>query len=133
MHDPRLERLAEILVDHSCEVAAGEKVLIEGFDLPNPAIICRLVELVTARGGIPLVSYKNNAVLRSLYLHATTEAMALNGALERDRMDRMDAYIGIRGAANSSQFADVPQEKMDLYRSVCRIKKLHLEANVGIY
>ena len=35
MHDPRLERLAEILVDHSCEVAEGEKVLIEAFDLPE--------------------------------------------------------------------------------------------------
>ena len=34
MHDARLIRLAEILVDHSCEVQAGEKVLIEAFDLP---------------------------------------------------------------------------------------------------
>ena len=28
----------------------------------------------------------------------------------------MDAYIGIRGATNSNQFADVPAEKMDLYQ-----------------
>ena len=116
MHDPRLERLAEILVDHSCQVADGEKVLIEAFDLPNPAIVCRLVELVSERGGVPLVSYKNNAVLRSLYRHGTSEGMTLSGELERNRMERMDAYIGIRGAENSSQFADVPQEKMDLYQ-----------------
>jgi aminopeptidase len=31
-------------------------------------------------------------------------------------MEKMNAYIGIRGAANSSQFADVPQAKMDLYQ-----------------
>ena len=31
-------------------------------------------------------------------------------------MEQVQAYIGIRGAANSSQFADVPQEKMDLYQ-----------------
>jgi aminopeptidase len=116
MHDPRLKRLAEILVDHSCQVADGEKVLIEAFDLPNPAIVCRLVELVSDRGGVPLVSYKNNAVLRSLYRHGTSEGMTLCGELERNRMERMDAYIGIRGAENSSQFADVPQEKMDLYQ-----------------
>ena len=54
MHDSRLERLAEILVDHSCEIADGEKVLIEAFDLPSPDIVCRLVELVSLRGGIPL-------------------------------------------------------------------------------
>jgi hypothetical protein len=32
------------------------------------------------------------------------------GDLERLRMERMQAYIGIRGAANSSEFADVPAE-----------------------
>ena len=31
-------------------------------------------------------------------------------------MDSVQAYIGIRGAANSSQHADVPQERMDLYQ-----------------
>ena len=62
MHDPRLERLAEILVDHSCQVADGEKVLIEAFDLPNPAIVCRLVELVSERGGVPLVSDRKSVV-----------------------------------------------------------------------
>ena len=31
-------------------------------------------------------------------------------------MEQVQAYIGIRGAANSSQFADVPQQKMDLYQ-----------------
>ena len=108
MHDSRLERLAEILVDHSCEIADGEKVLIEAFDLPSPDIVCRLVELVSLRGGIPLVSSKSNAVLRSLYRNGTPEGMTLNGELERNRMEQMDAYIGIRGAANSSQFSDVP-------------------------
>ena len=116
MRDPRLQRLAEILVDHSCEVSQGEKVLIEAFDLPNPALVCRLVELVSMRGGIPLVTYKSNTILRSLYQHGTPEGMTLSGELERSRMERMDAYIGIRGADNSSQFSDVPQDKMDLYQ-----------------
>jgi aminopeptidase len=42
--------------------------------------------------------------------------MKLAGQLERARMEKVQAYIGIRGAANSSQFADVPQERMDLYQ-----------------
>ena len=74
------------------------------------------MELISERGAYPLVSCKNNAILRTLYLHGTEAGIALAGALEQARMQRMDAYIGIRGAANSSQFADVPQEKMDLYQ-----------------
>ena len=42
--------------------------------------------------------------------------MKLCGAIELARMEQMQAYIGIRGAANSSQLADVPREKMDLYQ-----------------
>jgi aminopeptidase len=42
--------------------------------------------------------------------------MELIGRFERQRMEAMDAYIGIRGASNCHQFADVPHEKMDLYQ-----------------
>lgn len=116
MHDPRLDSLANILINHSCAVERDDKVLIEAFDLPDPALVCRLIELVSERGGVPLVTWKNNEVLRSLYRAATRESMGLAGGIERGRMDLMNCYIGIRGAANSNQFADVPLEKMDLYQ-----------------
>jgi aminopeptidase len=116
MNDPRIDRLADLLLDHSCTIQAGEKVLIEAFDLPDPTLVCRLVEGAARRGAVPLVSWKSNAVLRSLYRTATDESMKLAGQFESARMEQAQAYIGIRGAENSSQFADVPQEKMNLYQ-----------------
>jgi len=116
MHDPRLDKLADILLDHSCQLKPGEKVLIEAFDLPDPTLVCRLVQGAAKRGAVPLVSWKSNAVLRSLYQTATEESMKLAGEFESARMEKMQAYIGVRGAANSSQFADVPHEQMDLYQ-----------------
>ncbi len=116
MHDPRLDTLATILLDHSCRLQPAEKVLIEAFDLPDAAIVCRLIEGATRRGAVPLVSWKSNTVLRSLYQAATEESMKLAGELESARMEKVQAYIGIRGAANSSQFSDVAQSKMDLYQ-----------------
>ena len=116
MHDPRIDQLADILLDHSCRVQRGEKVLIEAFDLPDATLVCRLVEGAAQRGAVPLVSWKSNAVLRSLYQTATEESMKLAGQFESARMEQVQAYIGVRGAANSSQFADVPHEKMDLYQ-----------------
>jgi aminopeptidase len=116
MHDPRIHRLVDILLDHSCRLARGERVLIEAFDLPDPTLVCRLVEGAAKRGGVPFVSWKSNTVLRSLYQTATEESMKLAGEFESARMEQMHAYIGVRGAANSSQFADVPQAKMDLYQ-----------------
>src|SRR5262245_59056049 len=75
MHDPRLNKLADILLDHSCRLEAGEKVLIEAFDLPEPQLVCALVEGAAKRGAVPLVTLKNNAVLRSMYRTATEGSM----------------------------------------------------------
>src|SRR6476659_9261861 len=116
MHDPRIDQLADLLLDHSCTIKRGERVLIEAFDLPDATLVCRLIDGATKRGAVPLVSWKSNAVLRSLYQNATEESMKLAGQLESARMEKVQAYVGIRGAANSSQFADVPQERMDLYQ-----------------
>jgi aminopeptidase len=116
MSDPRISRLAEVLIDHSCQLKADEKILIEAFDLPDAALVCRLVELAAERGAHPFVGWKNNAVLRALYRTGTEQSIALAGHFERARMEEMDAYIGVRGSTNSSEFADVPREKMDLYQ-----------------
>ena len=116
MQDPRIDRLATLLLDHSCQLSSGQKVLIEAFDLPNPDLICRLVEGAASRQAIPLVTHKSNTVLRSLYRSATPQSMQLAARFERARMEAVDAYIGIRGAANSSQFTDVLPEQMDLYQ-----------------
>jgi aminopeptidase len=116
MYDPRIDRLAEILIDHSCQLQPGENVLIEAIDLPEPALVCRLVERAAQRGAHPFVTWKSNAVLRSLYLHGNAASLAAAGKFEQARMEQMQAYVGIRGAANSSEFADVPLEQMDLYQ-----------------
>ncbi|MCC6749058.1 MAG: aminopeptidase [Deltaproteobacteria bacterium] len=118
MSDPRMTRLAETLVDHSCQLQPGEKVLIEAFDLPDTRLVCELVRLARARGAHPLVEWKNNEVLRALYREGTEESLGAAGAFERARMEQMQAYIGIRGATNTSQFSDVPPPQMELYQKL---------------
>src|SRR5260221_9207903 len=87
MHDPRLNRLAEILIDHSCQLKASEKILIEAIDLPDPALVCLLVELAADRGAHPLVTWKNNTVLRSLYRAGSKTNLGLAGDFEKARME----------------------------------------------
>jgi aminopeptidase len=116
MHDPRIDKLAKLLLDHSCSLKKDEHILIEAFDLPEPHLVTALVEGAAERGAVPLVSWKSNAVLRALYRTATETSMKAAAEFEGARMKSVQAYIGIRGAYNSSQFADVPHEKMDLYQ-----------------
>ena len=130
MHDPRITRLAEVLIDHSCRLQTGEKVLIEAFDLPETQLVCRAgAAWLPSAGPCRSSVGRTIAVLRALYTHGTRERISLIGELERQRMRQMDCYIGIRGAANSSQFSDVPRPQMDLYQE-CWWKPVHSEIRV---
>lgn len=129
MLDPRIRKLSEVLIDHSTQLQPGEKVLIEAFDLPEPSLVCCLVELARARGAQPVVSWKCNAITRSLLNHGNEATFSLLGDLEAHTMEQMDAYIGIRGAANSNELADVPSEQMRSFQEHCW-QKVHLALRV---
>jgi aminopeptidase len=115
MSDPRLAKLADVLISHSTRLAPGQKVLIETFDTPD-AFVNALIERASAMGAIPFVETRQTSVLRSLYRNASEGQMRQIGELELARMQQMDAYIGVRGAQNSLEMSDVPSEKMALYQ-----------------
>lgn len=117
MNDPRIARLADVLVHHSCQLQTGDKVLIEAFDLPDEQLVCRLIESATKVGATPVVLHKRTVIQRSLYQHLSVDDFKLMGELDLAWMDRMDAYIGIRGANNSTEMADVPPAQMDAYQA----------------
>jgi aminopeptidase len=114
MLDPRIERLADVLLGHSLKVKPGDTVFLESFDAP-PEVVAALVRRIGEAGGVPLVETRHLAVLRALYRAATEAQMRLIGELELARMKRVDCYIGLRGALNSLELSDVPSEKMRLY------------------
>lgn len=116
MLDPRIRRLAEVLVDHSTRLQPGDKVLIEATDLPDPSLVTSLIELARSRGAQPVVQWKNQAISRQLLKHGDAETFQLIGGIEAHAMSQMAAYIGIRGANNSNELADVPSSQMQLYQ-----------------
>lgn len=129
MKDPRFDALAEVLVGHSCQLQADEKVLIEAFDLPETNLVRAIIEKARSVGALPIVSWKDNEILRSLYSTGDRDSLGLMGQLEANVMQQMDAYVGIRGAANSDVFADVPGSQMDLMTE-CIWQPVHIDVRV---
>ena len=131
MPDPRWEQLADILINHSTRVGAGETLLIECFDLDDSTLPRLLARKAARRGALPLVETKDTRILRELVKNASEAQMRLMGEIELHRMERVHAYIALRGARNISEMSDVPGEKMNLYNALfmkpvhfeCRIKK----------
>ena len=116
MYDPRLDTLADLLIKHSIHLQHGEKILIETFDIPEDMIIA-LIRAARNVGGVPLVSYKQNRIQRELIQAGQEEAMQIIGECETYRMERVQAYIGMRGSRNIAEMSDVPSDRMQLYQT----------------
>lgn len=115
MSDPRVSRLADVLVGYSLRLQPGDKVLVESTDVP-PEVTAAIVRAVTAAGALPFVETRQTRVLRELYRSASEEQMRLLGELELARMKQMDGFIALRGADNALELSDVPAERLALHQ-----------------
>ncbi len=127
--DSRNVKLASNLVNHSCKVKEGEKVLIEcrgadALELAN----CVIKEVYKAKG-YPFIHFLPESIERNLILGTDEEHSKLLAKYECPRMDDMDAYIGIRATSNITEFADIPNENMRAY-SGNYSKALHTDRRV---
>ena len=128
MTDPRYAQLADTLIGYSTALKPGDKILIEAIDVPH-AMTCQLVRRAAEAGAVPLVTLKSQIVWRALMLAGSEEQMRLIGETEGYRMDRVDAYVGLRGSDNVSEWADVPAAGMGFYKRQVW-QPVHLEKRI---
>jgi aminopeptidase len=128
MIDPRIEKLADLLVNYSCAAQKGERVLIEAIDVPHE-FTNALVRKSAAAGAWPLVLLKSNQVLREMLLNAAVEQWDTIADVERAQMERMDCYIGARGNPNVSELSDVPADKQKIYEQTVW-KRVHHDVRI---
>jgi len=125
--DPRYNELADGLAGFSTELKRGERVLIDAFDVPD-AMVIALVRAVRRRGAHPLVQLHRARITRELTLGAEEAQFAPHAQVELARMQKMDAYIALRGSDNIFEASDVPAEKVQL---ISRLMKPVLDHRVG--
>jgi len=114
MKDPRLKKLCNLLVNYSCELKPGDKIMIEVFG-HQPAVAAALIDEVYAAGGIPFVRLRSEQVTRKLMEGATPEQYAVEAKNDSDLMRQMQAYLGVRGLDNLYEYSGVSAEQMALY------------------
>ena len=114
MRDPRLDKLADVLVNYSVNVQKGEKVLIEARGI-DTELVKALIEKVYAAGGYPFAELVDLSVERALLLGTDEAHCALRAKYDKFRMEDMDCYIGVRGGSNTFELSDVPPARMQAY------------------
>lgn len=111
MIDPRIVKLADLLIRHSVRLKPGEHVLIEAFDIPETMVIA-LIRAARSAEGHPHAVVRDNRILRALNEGAADENFSVWADCDTYRMKKMQAYIGLRGAHNVSEMAGVSDEQM---------------------
>jgi aminopeptidase len=125
--DPRFDQLAEGLIGFSTQLKKGERVLIDAFDVPDQMVVS-LIRAARRHGAHPYVSLHRARVTREMTLGAAEDQYAPHAEVELARMQKMDAYIALRGSDNIFEASDVPPERVQL---VSRLMKPVLDHRVG--
>ena len=116
--DPRDKQLADLLVNYSCDLKAGEKILIDYEGAECKPLIKEIIRDVYAAGGKPFVNIADSEISREIILGCDEDQVRFINEYQLMQMQGMDAYIAVRGGANASELADVPSEKLNLYSSL---------------
>src|SRR5262249_53680234 len=128
MTDPRMEKLADVLINYSCAVRPGEKVLLEAIDMPHE-FTTAVVRAAYAAKARPFVLLKSNIVDRALRLGADSAQFETMADIERGQMEKMDCYIGARGNHNISEMSDVPRDRQQIFERTIW-KRVHHEVRI---
>ncbi|QKG85213.1 aminopeptidase [Kroppenstedtia pulmonis] len=115
MRDPRMTKLAYLLVNHSIEVKKGDRVLIDIFGDESRELARALIPEIYQAGGYPFFQLNDHTLLRTQLLGTTIEHMDQIAGYAYQQMKEMDGYIAIRGSENINELSDVPAEKMNMY------------------
>jgi len=128
MFDPRQKKLADLIINYSTRMQKGENILIEAFDVYG-GLVTELVRAAHAAGARPFVSVRSNELIGEMIKSATPEQLNLWAEVDRNRMSKMHAYVGLRAAHNASELADVPSDKMQQYMQLYQ-QPVHLDQRV---
>jgi len=112
--DQRVSEHAEVLVDWSAQIEAGDDVVVqvdEGAHDLGVAVAAALGE----RGANLLATYGSDEMTRA-YLHGHGDDFDADPAYEKTLYERADSVLILKGRRNTAEGSDVPGERRQAYR-----------------
>jgi len=98
--DPRIERLAELLVGYSLEVQEGQLFRIDGSELASPLIVAA-ARAALRRGALPYPHVKLSGLTEILVEEASPEQLEYISPIEWNEVERIDRLLYIWSEDNT--------------------------------
>ena len=113
MTDPRIEKLADVLVNYSTAVQRDERVVIQGSTLAAPLLQAVYTKVLQAAGH-PLMMVSLPDAEELLYRYASDDQLQHVPDPIKLVVETYDVAINIRGAENTKALSNVESAKMVL-------------------
>ena len=116
MRDPRYDKLAELVLDHSLRLQAGEVLRIEGDAAAAAPLVVPLHREATKRGAHAYTALELGGLKEVLVEHGSDEQLDFVSPIELREMDAIDASITIWSESNTRSFtrADTDRRQRQL-------------------
>lgn len=114
MLDKRWKQVGDLLVNYSTAVKPGERVMIAMGEVESYPLAHAVYEAVIKAGAYPQIQFVSETLRRALLQYGNDEQLGWVPEIEAYGMDWADVYIGLRGAHNLYELADVPSSKLAL-------------------
>jgi aminopeptidase len=108
--DPRYDRLAELVLDHSLALRTGQVLRIEADAVAAP-LVMPLHREATKRGAHAYTALDLSGMTELLVAHGTDEQLDFVSPIEVREMDRIDAAITIWSETNTRSFSRADPER----------------------
>jgi len=113
--DPRVVRLAQVLVDYSVKVQPGERVSITGQTVAAP-LIEAVYERVVERGGLPHLMVSLPGLAAFFMRHANDTHLSYVSPFVRALYQEFECLIALGGTSNTRELSGVDPARQALQR-----------------
>lgn len=116
MQDPRLEKLADVLVNYSVGVKRGQTVRISGSPVCQPLIV-EVFRKVLAAGGNPMVRLSLEELNELMIKDAADEQLRWLNPITQFEYEKIDATIGFWAEENTKALSNCDPKRIALMES----------------
>ena len=106
MTDPRVERLAELVVDYSLELRKGQIVRVDGFDIAG-GLALAVYRAALRAGAHPYTNVVPSGLLELLLEHGSSEQREFVSPVQWYEVGLLDALVTIWSEANTRSLSRV--------------------------
>jgi aminopeptidase len=111
--DPRIHRLARVIIEYSLGLKKDDLVLIQSPSLAEPLVV-ELVRAALDAGAHPTVRFALPGVDHAYLSEATDEQLRFLLPYAVDEMKALDARIAVHAAANTRELSEIDPGKLRL-------------------